>query len=113
MLDDRQHVLAVAIMRQVVENVEEFGAVMPESVAAAIVFLRENHPPASAYMKALREPTDSEKVDATTELLVPLELALTSKNYTVQVMPHGIELINVETGDTERVLRLTEVQTDA
>lgn len=53
--------------------------------------------------------TDSEKVDATAERLVFLEDALKSRNHTVQVMPDGIEVITVATGDMVRKFALTEV----
>jgi hypothetical protein len=49
------------------------------------------------------------RVDATYELLTLLERAMKSKRQTVQVMPHGVEVIDVKTDDTIRVVALVDV----
>lgn len=57
--------------------------------------------------------SDDEKVDAACERLTTLEAALKSRRHTVQVMPDGIEIIHVESGDLERKFALMEVDRGA
>jgi hypothetical protein len=53
MLDDRQHVEAVAIMQRMVDAPLAAVALDPEAWAAAKQWLRENRPEPAVYMAAL------------------------------------------------------------
>lgn len=54
--------------------------------------------------------TDAEKVEATCGLLDDLAMGLRSRRrYTVQVMPDGVEIIEVESGDLVQKIALSEV----
>lgn len=53
--------------------------------------------------------TDAEKVETMCDLVTELEKALRSKRLTVQVMPDGVEIIEVESGRLVKKLMVTEV----
>lgn len=86
---------------------------MCDVVITNVAQLKESCPDLGSSQQENLHTTDDEKVAAMCNLLEDLKGGLRSTSrYTVQVMPDGVEVIEVETGNLRRKMLITEVLPD-